>query len=113
VGVAHLPGRQQPRKRRLRFIVSTKNREPTSHCVPPGIDPSAAFAAQSGSGLAILRSRRFVWQDIKDGKRCRGLARVSSVAASRLASSAGRHQDLEPEAPGCKPSAASRPRAVI
>jgi len=60
VGVVHLPGCQQPRERRLRFIVSAKNREPASPCVPPGIDPlAAAFAAQSGSGLAILGSRRF------------------------------------------------------
>jgi len=56
--VAHLLGRQQPRKRRRRFIVRAKNGEPTCPCVPPGIDPLAAsFVAQSGS--AILGSRRF------------------------------------------------------
>jgi len=71
--VVHLPGCQQPRKRRLRFIVSMKSRELTCPCVPPGIDSwAAAFAAQSGSGLAILGSRRFAWQGIEGGKRYRG-----------------------------------------
>jgi len=87
VGATHLPGRRQPRKRRLRFIVSAKNRKPASRCVPPGIDSSAvSFAAQSGSGLAIFGSRRFAWQDIEGGKRCRGLARVlrRRFAACRL-----------------------------
>jgi len=74
-----------PRKRRLRFIVSAKNGKPTGPRVPPGIDPAAAFAAQSGSGLAILGSRRLAWQGIEGGKGCRGLARASSVAAARLA----------------------------
>jgi len=46
-----------------------------------------------------MGSRRFAWQDIASGKRHRGLVRESSVAASRLKSSAGRHQNLEPEGP--------------
>jgi len=95
--MAHLPGYRQPRKRRLRLIVSTKSGEPASPCVPPGIDSSAvSFAAQSGPELAILGSRRFAWQGIKGGKRCRGLARASSGAASRLAGSAADHRNLGP-----------------
>jgi len=68
--------------------------------VPPRIDSSAAsFAAQSGSGLAILASRRLAWHDIEGGKRCRGLARASSVAASRIAGFAGGHLNLGPIGP--------------